>query len=69
MTEYLDLGYARKISSEALAPGPRSWYIPHHATGGKFRIAFDCGATYRGTSLSNNLLPGPDQTSRLVGVL
>ena len=69
MTEYLDLGYARKIPSEALAPGPRSWYIPHHATRGKFRIVFDCGATYRGTSLNNNLLPGPDQTSRLVGVL
>ena len=52
-----------------MAPGPRSWYIPHHATGGKFRIVFDCGATYRGTSLNHNLLPGPDQTSRLVGVL
>ena len=48
MTEYLDLGYARKILSEALAPGPRSWYIPHHATGGKFRIVFDCGATSGG---------------------
>ena len=69
MTEFLDLGYARNIPSEALAPGPRSWYIPHHATGGKFRIVFDCGATYQGTSLNNDMLPGPDQTSRLVGVL
>ena len=69
MAVYLDLGYARKIPSEALAPEPRSWYIPHHATGRKFRIVFNCGATYRGTSLNNNLLPGPDQTSRLVGVL
>ena len=69
MAEYLDLGYARKIPSEALAPRSRSWYIPHHATGGIFRIVFDCGATYRGTSLNNILLPEPDQTSRLVGVL
>ena len=63
MAEYLVQGYARKIPSEALAPRPRSWYIPHPATGGKFRIVFDCGATCQRTSLNNNLLPGPDQKS------
>ena len=50
MAKYLDLGYARKIASEALAPVPWSWYIPHHATGGKFRIFFACGAAYLVTS-------------------
>jgi len=69
ISEYVNLGYARIIPATALAPGKRTWYIPHHATKGKFRIVFDCAASYKGTSLNDNLLQGPDQTSQLVGVL
>ena len=69
INEYLELGYARKISHNELAHTPRTWYIPHHATGEKFRVVFDCAAKCRGTSLNDCLLQGPDQTSTLLGVL
>ena len=69
MGEYLKNGYARKVPRKSLAPSPKTWYVPHHATGGKFRIVFDCAARFRGTSLNENLLQGPDHTSNLVGVL
>lgn len=35
----------------------------------KLRVAFDCGASFGGTSLNQELLQGPDLTSSLVGVL
>ncbi|XP_035980606.1 uncharacterized protein LOC118556656 isoform X5 [Fundulus heteroclitus] len=51
----------------------RLWYIPHHGVyhpkKGTLRVVFDCGATYCGTSLNSELLPGPDLTSSLLGVL
>ena len=42
--EDLEQGYARRISHDELAPTPKSWYLPHHATGPKFRVIFDCAA-------------------------
>ena len=69
ISEYLELGYARKIPHDELAHTPRTWYIPHHATGEKFRVVFDCAAKCRDTSLIDCLLQGPDQTSTLLGVL
>ena len=42
--EYSEQGYARRIPPGELAPTPKSWYLPHHATGPKFRIVFDCTA-------------------------
>ena len=66
---YLVDGHAQKIPLDMLAATDRTWYIPHHATGGKFRVVFDCAARYQGTSLNENLLQGPDHTSNLLGVL
>ena len=34
--EYSEQGYARRIPPGELAPTPKSWYLPHHATGPKF---------------------------------
>ncbi|XP_060589840.1 uncharacterized protein LOC132744996 [Ruditapes philippinarum] len=54
-------------------PG-RIWYLPHHPVvnpkkPGKVRVVFDCAAKYRGTSLNDNLLQGPDLTNSITGVL
>ena len=69
MKEYVINGYAHKIPDDNLQPGSKTWYLPHHATGNKFRIVFDCGASFKGTSLNDNLLQGPDLTGNLLGVL
>lgn len=49
------------------------WYIPHHGvhhpTKGKLRVVFDCGAIYKGTSLNQQLLQGPDLSNSLIGAL
>ena len=47
----------------------RDWYIPHHSTGNKFRVVFDCSARCGGNSLNEHLLQGPDFTNNLTGVL
>ena len=67
--EYLDKGYARKVPTDLLPYTDRTWFIPHHATVGKFRVVFDCAARFQGVSLNDNLLQGPDHTSNLMGVL
>ena len=50
------------------------WYIPHHGVyhpkkPNKIRVVFDCSAEFRGETLNNNLLQGPDLTNNLTGVL
>ena len=47
----------------------RVWYIPHHCIGKKFRVVFDCSSSFDGTTLNQQLLQGPDNTSTLIGVL
>ena len=70
MNEYLKNGYARVVPEDYNPPHPqRDWYIPHHSTGNKFRVVFDCSARCGGTSLNENLLQGPDFTNNLTGVL
>ena len=69
MAEYLQSGHAHKVPHGSLAPWLKTWYVPHHATHGKFRIVFDCAAKFKGTSLNDHLLQGPDHTSNLIGVL
>ena len=66
--EYISSGQARRIPNSELKRSSKSWCIPHHATGPKFPVVFDCSASYAGTFLNQNLLPGPDNTNNLLGV-
>ena len=68
-------GYAEEVprtSSETVTE--KAWYIPHHGVyhpkkPEKIRVVFDCSAKFRGTSLNDLLLQGPDLTNSLLGVL
>ena len=51
-----------------------TWYIPHHgvyhpAKPGKISVVFYCSAEYLGYALSKQVIPGPDLTNQIVGVL
>ena len=56
-----------------LAQEGAKWYIPHHGVyhpkKNKIRVFLDCSARFKGTSLNDHLLSGPDLTNNLVGVL
>ena len=67
-------GYARKVMLDEMQQGSRHWYLPHHSVTcprkpDKLRVVFDAAARYRGTSLNDNLLTGPDLANSLIGVL
>ncbi len=54
--------------------GETEWYLPHHGIyhprkPDKLRVVFDCSAKFRGVSLNDTLLTGPDLINPLVGVL
>ncbi|XP_060753769.1 uncharacterized protein LOC132864368 [Neoarius graeffei] len=74
MNQVITKGYAVKVPDEELNRSDgKVWFIPHHAVyhpkKHKLRVVFDCGASYQGTTLNEQLLQGPDMTSSLVGVL
>ncbi|XP_044174392.1 uncharacterized protein LOC122958023 [Acropora millepora] len=73
---YIAKGYARKLSpTEIAVKEPKNtWYLPHHAVtnpnkAGKIRVVFDAAASYKGTSLNDQLVTGPDLLNSLVGVI
>lgn len=66
-------GYAEMVPQDELRCGEDNlFYIPHHGVyhprKGKLRVVFDCGAKFKGTSLNEQLLQGPNLTSSLIGV-
>ena len=75
LNSYLQQGFAQQVPHEHLNnyTGP-TWYLPHHAVTNphkpdKVRVVFDCAAKYKGTSLNDNLIRGPDLMNSLIGVL
>ena len=73
---YIAKGYARKLSpTEIAAKEPKyTWYLAHHAVtnpnkAGKIRVVFDAAASYKGTSLNDQLVTGPDLLNSLVSVI
>ncbi len=74
MAKIIDKGYAYKVPQEELGTSNRDVrYLPHHGVyhpqKRKIRVVFDCSAKYGGMSLNDALLPGPDLTNSLVGVV
>ena len=72
--DVIEQGYAEAVPQGQLKQKDGSvWYIPHHGVyhpkKGKLRVVFDCGASYKGTSLNSELLQGPDFIRPLIGVL
>jgi len=71
--EYLSQGYARKVADNENQTNIR-WYLYHHPVfqpqkPDKVRIVFDCAARFRGKSLNDELLQGPDFMNSFVVVL
>lgn len=67
MNERIERGDAEKVLLEELNKSP-AWYIPHHGVyhpqkPGKIRVVFDCSAKYKGVSLNDHLLTGPELTN------
>ena len=71
MDELIDKKYARKC--DCAGPEGRTWYVLHQGVlnpnKGKIRVVFDCNPQYKGNSINQNLLSGPDLTNQLIGVL
>jgi hypothetical protein len=71
----LNKSYARKVPPERLCKSDgKVRYIPHHGVyhphkPGKVRVVFDCSCKYKGKSLNDYLLTGPDLSNHLLGVL
>ena len=74
MDMLLQKGYAEEVPADELNRcDGKTWYLPHHgvyhATKNKLRVVFDCSSRYKGISLNDTLLQGPDLTNNLIGVL
>ncbi|KAL0177328.1 hypothetical protein M9458_026222, partial [Cirrhinus mrigala] len=74
MNDVISKGYAVKVPNEDLNRSDgKVWFIPHHGVyhpkKRKMRVVFDCGASYQGATLNEQLLQGPNMTSSLIGVL
>lgn len=70
----IERGYAVKVPRKDISRDDgKVWYLPHHGVyhpkKQKIRVVFDCGASYQGTTLNDQLLQGPNLTSTLLGVI
>ena len=71
MEKYREEGAAREVPKEELATLKPLWYLPHHAVWHprkpeEPRVVFDCASKTNGTSLNDELLRGPENTSSLI---
>lgn len=74
MDEMLQKDFAEVVPKDELHPmDGRIWFITHHGVyhkqKNKIRVVFNCSLRYKGTSLNDLLLQGPDLTNNLLGVL
>ncbi|XP_048010442.1 uncharacterized protein LOC125244397 [Megalobrama amblycephala] len=71
MNRLIQAGYVKEITAKEVNESEESWYLPHHLVyhNGKARLVFNCSFVYKGTSLNEQLLPGPNLGPSLLGVL
>lgn len=72
--DMIEKSYAVKIPEfQLICQDGKLWYVPHHGVyhpqKGTLRVVFDCTASYKGTSLNNELIQGPDLANSLMEVL
>ncbi len=74
METVISSGHAELVPQDQLKQeNGKVWYIPHHGVfhpkKESLRVVFDCSAAYQGVSLNTELIPGPNLTNTLIGVL
>ena len=75
MNNIINKGYAEKVPEHGLEVKEDKpiFFKTHHGVynekKGKIRVVFNCSEQYRGVSLNNCLLQGPDLTNTFIGVL
>ena len=74
MDKSLKAGFVEQVPVEEPEPLPgTAWYSPIFCVPqekkNKFRLVYDASAKFHGTSLNDNLIPGPDMTNQLRSVL
>ena len=73
MNDMIGNKYVEKVDSSNDDPTDQIWYLSHHPVyhkvKNKLRVVFNCSLKYKGTSLNDNLLQGPDLANSLFGVL
>lgn len=72
MKDIIERGDVKEVRTEGT--NGEKWYIPHHGVyhpkkPDKLRVVSDCSAKYKGSSLNEHLLLGPDMINNLTGVL
>ena len=70
--KFMDTIIERGDAEETVGGEDQEWYLPHHGVlhpkKKKLRVVFDCSASYKGSSLNDNLLTGPNLINNLTGV-
>ncbi|KAJ8048696.1 hypothetical protein HOLleu_01116 [Holothuria leucospilota] len=74
IVKLLEKGYAEEVPESELFAIDRTWDLPHHAVfleekPDKLRVVFDCVSTFKGKSLNDRCMQGPDMINKLLPVL
>ncbi|PIK48339.1 hypothetical protein BSL78_14788 [Apostichopus japonicus] len=74
IVKLVDNCYAEAVPDSELFMVDRIWYLPHHAVVSekkpdKLRVVFDCASNFKGKSLNDRCMQGPDMINKLLPVL